>query len=72
MTLKSQYNLLLLCHIICACAVGGFVYGDGLRANAEYAAAVQYVLFPLTGIIGVVRWQWGKIRKTLSQKTSRQ
>jgi len=63
MTLKNQYRILLLCHIVCAFAVGGFVYGEGLRANAGFVAAVQYVLFPLTGIFGVLRWQWGKLRK---------
>lgn len=68
MTLKSKHSLLLYMHILTGSALGGFVYGEGLREIPEFTAAVQYVLFPLTGIIGVIRWKFMKIRKVLKLK----
>ena len=49
-------------HLLLAVALGAFVYSP-LRTVPEAVFAVQFVLFPLLALSGLLLWQGSRLRR---------
>jgi len=50
-------------HVVIACLTGAYIYSPTLNDSAGFQALMQFVVFPIIALTGLVMWQQGRIMK---------